>query len=179
MRINIWGGPCCGKSTIASKLFSCLKTDGYNVELVLEYIKKWTYTDRKPQGFDQYYISAKQLHMEYTALKAGFEHIVADCPVLLNCFYADYCNLPFSQSLIDIALEYEKQYPSFNIFIKRNNSEHSDIARFHNKEESLDIDIKLKKFIQEHNFFRVFEWDLTSEKRFEKRYRNIKYKLER
>ena len=179
MRINLWGSPGCGKSTIASKVFSRLKADGYNVELILEYIKKWTYIDRQPQGFDQYYISAKQLHREYSALNAGFDHIITDCPVLLNCFYADYCKLPFSQSLIDIALEYEKAYPSVNIFMKRGNHSHSDIARFHNEEESLEIDIKLKDFIRKNNFFRIVERDLTNEVYFEEHYWNIKYKLER
>jgi len=179
MRINLFGGPCCGKSTIASKIFSRLKSDGYNVELVLEYIKKWTYIDRRPESFDQYYISAKQLHREYTALSAGFDHIIADCPILLNCFYAEYGGLPFSKSLIDISLEFEKVYPSLNIFIKRQNHGHSDIARFHNEKESLEIDNKLKKFIKKYDFFRIIEWDLTTEKRFEECYWEIKYRLER
>ena len=179
MRINIWGSPGVGKSTIACKIFSHLKADGYNIELVLEYIKKWTYIDRMPQGFDQYYISAKQMHREYIALSAGFDHIVTDCPVLLNCFYAEYCNLSFSKSLIDIALEFEKKYPSFNIFVKRHNRRHSDIARFHNEKESLEIDAKLKQFVEKYNFFPIIEWDLTNEKNFEERYWKIKYRLER
>jgi len=42
MRICLFGSPSSGKSTLASKIFSRLKVDNYNVELVLEYIKEWT-----------------------------------------------------------------------------------------------------------------------------------------
>ena len=37
--INLIGGPCSGKSTIASGLFYNLKKLGYNCELALEFAK--------------------------------------------------------------------------------------------------------------------------------------------
>ena len=38
--INLIGGPCSGKSTIAAELFARLKKMGIHCELVSEYIKQ-------------------------------------------------------------------------------------------------------------------------------------------
>ena len=56
MRISLFGGPGSGKSTTAARLFSELKERHYSVEHVSEYVKSWTYMNRKPKGFDQVYI---------------------------------------------------------------------------------------------------------------------------
>ena len=37
--INLFGGPGCGKSTIAALLFGKLKQNGINCEMALEYAK--------------------------------------------------------------------------------------------------------------------------------------------
>jgi hypothetical protein len=149
MRINIFGPPCAAKSTTAAKLFSRLKEDNFNVELVTEYIKSWTYIKREPKSFDQIYIFGQQLHKEDVALNAGFEHIITDCPLLLNCFYAKYNNLPGCKQLLEIAKEFEDKYSSLNIYLPKIHRNYSSIGRFHNEEQIEEIDVALKQFLDE------------------------------
>ena len=61
MRICLYAGPGAGKSTTAAWLFSQLKMQDYDIELVTEYVKQWTYTKRLPVGFEQMLILANQL----------------------------------------------------------------------------------------------------------------------
>jgi len=62
-RINLFGGPCSGKSTIASWLFSRLKEEDIDVEFVSEYIKGWTFIPRNCDSFDQLYVFTDVLPM--------------------------------------------------------------------------------------------------------------------
>lgn len=149
MRVNVFGPPNVGKSTIVAKIFARLKEDGYNVELVTEYIKKWTYILRQPKSFDQIYIFGQQLHREDMALSAGFEHIITDCPILLNCFYTKYNNLPGYNQLLEIAKEFEEKYPSLNIYIPKIHENYSPIGRFHDIEQIKKIDEALRDFFEE------------------------------
>ena len=45
-RVNLIAGPGVGKDTCAAGLFHQFKKAGYNCELITEYVKKWTYTNR-------------------------------------------------------------------------------------------------------------------------------------
>ena len=45
--VNLIGGPCSGKSTIAAELFARLKKMGIRCELVTEYIKERIYEENK------------------------------------------------------------------------------------------------------------------------------------
>ena len=173
MRINLFGPPHSGKSSIAGKLFNCLKRDGNNVEIVYEYIKEWTYIKRFPESFDQIFISANQMYREEMALRAGFEHIVTDCPLFLNCFYAQFCNFPANKQLLEIAKEYEKHYPSLNIYMPVNTENFSEVGRFHDKKEVEKIDKALTAFLQEIKLD-VIVFNLLDEKIFGVAYKYIK-----
>ena len=51
--VNLIGGPCSGKSTIAAELFARLKKMGIRCELVTEYIKERIYEENKTIPLDQ------------------------------------------------------------------------------------------------------------------------------
>ena len=65
--INLIGGPCSGKSTIAAELFARLKKMGVHCELVSEYIKDRIYEENQTMpknqiaifGIEHYNISNK------------------------------------------------------------------------------------------------------------------------
>ena len=59
--INLIGGPCCGKSTISTELFSRLKKMGIKCELVVEFIKDKIYEECNLIIKDQIMLFANQL----------------------------------------------------------------------------------------------------------------------
>jgi hypothetical protein len=147
-RINLYGGPGCGKSTMATYLFSELKTRGINIEYVTEYIKFWTYIPRKPVSFDSVYCFAKQLHKEDTILRGETKLIVSDSPLMLQCFYAWYHEHNGEQSILELAKEVEDIYPSINVFLNRKDSYYSEIGRYENLEQAKKVDAEMKKFMK-------------------------------
>jgi RecA/RadA recombinase len=88
--INLYGGPGCGKSTLAADVFATLKKGGASVELVREYVKDWAWRGAAVGRWDQPYLIAKQLRAE-SALYGKVEFIVTDSPILLaTVFEARY-----------------------------------------------------------------------------------------
>ncbi len=143
MRINLYAGPGAGKSTTAAMLFGELKVRGYSIELVSEYVKAWAVEKRKVIGFDQIYLMGKQLHYEHRFLSNGIDHIITDSPVLLSACYtrAFYPELQEVAGHMDgIIAEYEKQYPSINIFLNRGDKEYKQEGRYQTAEEAQSLD---------------------------------------
>lgn len=158
-RINLLGGPGSCKSTIAAFLFSELKTRGISIEYVSEYIKFWTYIDRKPKSFDTAYCFAKQLHKEDTILRGETKFIVSDSPLMLQCFYAWYHNDKGQQPILELAKEVEGIYPSINICLHRNDSYYSEIGRYENLQQAKDVDSALRQFISDKISCKHFSCD--------------------
>lgn len=148
-RINLFGGPNSGKSTIAAKLFADLKIEKYEIELVREYIKSWTYLKNNPESYDQLYVFAKQIREEDIILRNNDGIIITDCPSMINCFYSFYNKDIFSTDLLNISKNFDKKYKPLNIFlsVKRSFQDYNEYGRFHTFEESKLIDILMLKFI--------------------------------
>lgn len=142
-RICLFGGPGCGKSVTSSGLFHDLKKEKLNVELVFEYIKQWVYLSRSPRSFDQVYVFSKQLHAEDVILRTNVDLIITDSPILLACSYARDTDVCWKQ-LLEIWRDFEKVYPSLNIFLSREGIDYQSRGRYHNYDEAVDLDTKIK-----------------------------------
>ena len=59
--INLYAGPCAGKTTHAHDLTAYLKKRGYNVEFIPEYAKTLVYQERKELAENQIHIFNEQL----------------------------------------------------------------------------------------------------------------------
>lgn len=150
-RINLYGGPGCGKSTLSSRLFYELKVKGHKVELVREYIKKWVFLDRFPKSFDQVYIFGHQIHSEDHLLQGDkIDYIITDSPLLLQCCYAEIHKFTAGQQLLDIAKKYEEVFPSLNIFLRRDGIPYQNEGRYEDEKEAYVRDDFIYNFLQQH-----------------------------
>lgn len=147
-RINFYGGPCSGKSTTAPYIFSKLKKKHLNVEIVVEYIKEWTYIKRIPRSFDQLLLLGTQINREDAALYGGFDLVVTDSPIFMQAFYAKDFNTPVADEVLNVGLKFEKQYPGLHIWLDRSDN-YCEIGRFHTLEQAKEVDTNMLAFLKE------------------------------
>jgi len=158
MRICLYGGPGCGKSTLAAKIFSHLKSENYSVELIHEFIKQWAYENKPVKSFDQSYIFVNQLRLEDLVIQNSIDHLVTDSPLYLQVCYGQKRNYPLSQSLMDHCDFFEEKYPALNIFLDRKDIEYQPHGRYENYEEALEMDDMILDFMKDNiKNFTVFK----------------------
>lgn len=88
-KINLYGSPSSGKTTLASQIFAEMKSKHHNIAYVQEYSKDLVY-----QGVDMRFlpenerllILAEQFRRE-NILKDKVDYIVTDSPMLLTAYY--------------------------------------------------------------------------------------------
>jgi nicotinamide riboside kinase len=146
-RINLLGAPSSGKTTVASVVFAHLKERGFEVELVPEYIKSWVYEQKFPQGYDELYVFAKQIHAEDVYLRGGAKLIVTDASPLLVCFYMWYGGHPYWRDLMNVYTYYNELNPSLNILLTAEGLAFQETGRYHGLEECKRIHEQLKIFL--------------------------------
>ncbi len=149
-RINLFGGPCSGKSTMALFIAWKLKSSGYETDLIQEPIKPWTYLNRTPDGFsDQQFLTATQMQNEEVALRK-VKLIVTDGPFLMHCYYGWKFKRPCWEHEFNKAKEYEDKYPSLNIFLHRGSWKYSGVGRYQTEEEARIMDKEVMDLIKPH-----------------------------
>lgn len=156
--INLFGGPGCGKSTLAAELYYKLKRMGKSVELVREYVKDWAWQNRKVGIYDQLYIVGKQSHKE-VSLYGKVDFIVTDSPLLLSPFYQEYYSgkpsyvLPAVEGLL--AQAEENGVTHWNFALSREKA-YVSAGRYETEEQAKDIDKAMLKFLRanhiDHDF---------------------------
>lgn len=151
-RINLFAGPGAGKSTIAAWLFSEMKTDGFAIEQVREYVKNWAYMKIHPTSFDQVYLLGKQMHEEDVPLRNNVDYIVTDCPIFLGACYGMRYNTRGVEHIVSLCNVFEEDYPSINIFIDRGNKPYKTGGRFQTEEEAREMDEFVMEKLNEHNY---------------------------
>lgn len=147
-RICMYGGPGSGKSTVSARIFSEMKMRGFDVEHISEYIKTWAHENRKPQSYDQLYVFAKQLKSEDVILR-NVDHIVTDSPLLMNTAYANLYNFGPVEHIINLAKQFDRDFPALNFFIERT-VDYVDKGRYQSWEQAVEFDKFLLDFLDEH-----------------------------
>lgn len=144
--VNLIGGPCSGKSTIAAELFARLKKMGIRCELVTEYIKERIYEENKTIPLDQIAVFG----MEHYSILNKIEKvdvIIHDGSLVNNCIYKHEDNKEFDELIIS---EYKK-FNNLDFFIKRGNIEFETYGRIHTLEESKKLDYKILDTYHKYN----------------------------
>lgn len=144
--INLIGGPCSGKSTVAAELFSRLKKMGIKSELVSEYVKDRIYDNHDSVINDQIFLFAQELHQLKNKI-GKVDVIVHDGSLLLNINYDKDNNC----QLHDLVISEYNKFHNLDFFLLRNNIKFEDYGRIHNIEESLNIDDNIKNIYRKYN----------------------------
>ncbi len=139
--INLIGGPGTGKSTIASAIFSELKWNGIDCEIVSEYAKQLVWEQSFQKMKNQIYIFGKQ-HNKMWALKEQVDIVVTDAPILLGLYYSGGEN-PALEQLVES--EHHK-FNNLNVFLKRKKG-YNPNGRTQTEEQAKAIDKKLKEIL--------------------------------
>lgn len=142
--VNLFGGPGCGKSTFAARIFSDLKISGVNCELVTEYAKIKTWEESFKTLQNQIYIFGKQQYSMWICSQ-HVDMIVTDSPLLLSCIYGD------NNTLNKLAVEEFNRYNNINVFVNRA-SEYVRIGRTQTEKEAIDKDREIKEYLSEEGF---------------------------
>ncbi len=136
-RINLFGRPGVGKSTVAAHVYHQMKVHDLKVELVNEYVKAWAHMGRPIRSFDQVYIFGKQINAEDRMLfHSNLDYIISDSPILIQCCYAALAKDPVTPSLRELVRLFDKSFAPLNIFLDNPTEKHEDAGRFHNLEAS-------------------------------------------
>lgn len=145
--VNFYGGPSCGKSTMASRLFSELKSRDIKCEYVTEYAKEVTYTEDWNKLSDQLYITAKQ-NRRMNILSGKVDVIITDSPILLGRHYApvEYLSGTFGV----LVMELYNTYNNINIVLNRK-KKYQEYGRTQTELEAHQIDSDLEELLIKQN----------------------------
>ena len=131
--VNLFGGPGTGKSTLMARIFSELKVQGYDCEMVTEFAKDLVWEKRNETFKDELYIFAKQNHRLFR-VNGKVDIIVTDRPLLLtNAYNQD------DKELCSLCLKTFNQYNNLNFLLKRQ-TVYQENGRNQSEEEAMEID---------------------------------------
>lgn len=141
MVINLIGGPCSGKSTVAAGLFYELKKRGVNCELASEFAKDKVYEESFRTMDDQIYIFAKQYHKIWR-LRDKVDVIIVDSPLPISLYYMKEESEFFNKFVIE---QYNK-FDNLMFFVERGDVFQQE-GRIQGLEECKVIDEELKRLM--------------------------------
>lgn len=143
--INLYGGPCCGKSTVAAGLFYELKCAGFECELTGEYAKDIVWDGNLEVLNNQPFIFGQQLHRIWR-LNNKVEIIVCDSPILLSIIYSKENSELFEEFIV----EQHNKYNNINFILDRS-VKYDNIGRNETEEEAIKLDNKLIDIMKKYN----------------------------
>lgn len=150
--INLIGGPGCGKSTLAARLFAELKMKGVNTELINEFAKDETWDENWNVLNDQIYVFGIQYHKQ-KRLVGKVDIIITDSPLPLCIHYNKDNTLTHFN---DIVLECFNQFDNYTYVLNRVDDYYSEVGRSQTLSESKTIDQDMLNILKDNNIpFRV------------------------
>lgn len=145
--VNLFGGPGCGKSTGAAYVFSQLKMQGINCELVTEYAKDKTWEHNMEALSNQAYVFGKQFY-RISRCANQVDVIITDSPLLLSIIYNHDPVLgeTFNQVVFDVF----NSYDNLNYLLTRTKP-YNPVGRNQTEEESDCIRDEIRKLLRDRS----------------------------
>lgn len=136
--VNLFGGPGIGKSTNAARLFSMLKDEGIETELVVEYAKELVWSDNLKALSNQLHVFSAQ-NDRIARLQGKVQVVVTDSPLHLSLYYGKDQTETFKA----LVREVSSSYQNVNVLLTRVKP-YSENGRLQTLEESTSIDAYLR-----------------------------------
>jgi len=149
LTINVFGGPCSGKSTTAAGVFSLLKLHGLNGELVTEFAKDLSWEENLKKLEDQYYVFGKQFHRMWR-IRNDVDIIITDSPLFLSKVYGVYLNKGWPDCFYDTVMDAFNSFNNINYYLKRL-KHYSPIGRNQTEHEAKELDDVVKTMLEKDN----------------------------
>lgn len=140
--VNLFGGPGVGKSTTAAGVFSLLKLNDIESEIITEYAKDLVWEERHKTFKDQQYIFAKQNHRLWR-VNGKVDVIITDCPLMLSPIYGERYNSSSAEFDKNVEAVVDT-FNNLNIILTRV-KKYNQNGRNESEEEARDIDKTIKR----------------------------------
>lgn len=157
--VNFFGGPGAGKTTAAADLFSSLKKNHVEAQLVGEFATECVLEGNQEALEDQVYIFGNTYHRMVSAHKSAPVTVI-DSPILLSLIYQT--GLP--ESFNDLIIEMHNRLDNFNVMldVRDEAHNHSMVGRVHSLSESVGLDHQIKTMLDLHSIPYVLQSDVES-----------------
>lgn len=145
--VNLFGGSGYGKSTCAAYLFSQLKKNNYNVELVFEFPKDLLYLTDITPPFNQAFVFGNQLWKIEQYAKES-EIVITDSPLPLSIVYnnTSYLGECFNETVMNA-------FNSFNNinFLIEKTFDYKNNGRYQTEQEAIMSHAKIEQLLKYYN----------------------------
>ena len=148
--INLIGGPCAGKSTIAAELFARLKKMNIHCELVPEYIKELIYEENQTIPVNQIAIFGNQHYMINNKI-GKVDCVIQDGSFLNNIIYTKENTGEDNPEFYALLISEYHKFNNLTFFIDRGTLEFETYGRIHTEKQSKELDKKIKKVYEMAN----------------------------
>jgi nicotinamide riboside kinase len=146
--LNVYGGPCSGKSTTAAGLFFEMKKQGIEVELVQEYAKDMVWEQRSNVLEDQIYVFAKQQRRINRLRAHKLDWVITDSPIPLGLVYTKHG--AYGPHFENLVIEVFNSYQNHNFMLTRN-VKYSSVGRNQSSvSEAIQFDQAVVKLLAKH-----------------------------
>ena len=145
--VNLFGAPGAGKSTLAAYIFSKLKMNDVNAELITEFAKDKTWEKNFSALKNQAYMFGKQWY-RITRCQGDVDVVVTDSPLLLNLLYNK--DPVLGESFNQVVKNVFNSYNNLNYFILRA-KKYNPKGRNQTEAESDELSDKLIDILNNNN----------------------------
>lgn len=152
--VNLFGAPGSGKSTGASYIFSCLKLNGINAELVTEVAKDAVWDEAGAPFRNQAYLFGNQSY-RISRCDGKVDAVITDSPLPLSILYngrPDVYTENFNKAVMDVF----NSYDNLNVLLHRVKP-YNPVGRNESEEESDGLFPKLKTLLEERGVEHIEE----------------------
>jgi len=143
---NLFGGPGCGKSSLAAGVYHLLKIRGVSCELIAEFAKDAVWDNAQSLFDNQLFIFANQHHRLFRVM-GKVDVLIVDSPLLLPLIYGAQLN---NEEFNALVVREFFQYKNINFLLERGDIKYDPIGRNQDEPQAKNIDKQVLTILEQH-----------------------------